>query len=182
MFDKSLSFSAGMNIRNHPVTLIDTLAGISRMGTQVQKTTQLRFGFYYSNGGYSIKVLEGPRKGKWIKPRGDGGYLETSDSPVNFKLTSTNKAVRTLKDMPTDVQTIYLQAPSGWYVQQQMEGLTAFDDLDVLYNFMLAVPKTDRKGNGTYLAMIEDEWVTKPIGFNVQPAFINVHIIERGID
>ncbi|MHC8287758.1 hypothetical protein ACYZUD_13205 [Pseudomonas sp. XS1P51] len=181
MFDKSLSFIAGMNIRRHPVTLISSNDGSGRMGTQVEKTDQMQFGFYYFNEGYLIAVLSGEHRGKWIRPQEQDGFLAVSEKAGHFVLKTTQGAVLTLENMRSDVQTIYLQSHNGSYVQQNMEGLTAFDDLDVLYNFMLAVPKTDRRGDGTYLAMIQDQWSYKPLSFTAQPAFINLHIVERGL-
>jgi hypothetical protein len=171
-----LSFIATMNIRGYPVTLVR-----KRLATQWDKAGPMRFYFKYSEGFYTMQVMDGEYKG-WQVNTTNNGFLEASDGANSFKLLTTSKATVSLENIKGDHQTVYLQTRAGYFVQQNMEGLTAFDDDEVMYNFLLAVPRVDR-GDGKYMAMEEDVWVVRPVGYpdRTNPAFINIHIEQKGV-
>ncbi len=174
--DDKLSFVATMSIRGYPVTLAR-----GRLATQLAKTDPTWFYFSHHVDHYSISVAGGEHKGKKVGCTKEG-YLEVSDKPKLFKLLTTARAHITLEHIAGDQKTVHVQTPESYFVQQDMEGLTAFDDPDVLYNFLLAVPRIDR-GNGTYLAREEDEWVPRPVGNpdRTNPAFIDLNILQKGV-
>ncbi|MHC8318653.1 hypothetical protein [Pseudomonas sp. LB3P31] len=182
MFDKFLSFTATMTISSRPVALVSGHTGPAMVATQLKKTEPMQFRFYHHvAGGYQIQVDEGQHKGKWIGIKDSEGALQICDSPNTFSLKSVHGANLTLHELDSEVSIIHLQTISGWYVQQRLEAVSAFDDQDVLYNFLHAVTKKDR-GNGTYLAMVEDAWVSKPLSYNPPPSHIILNIKKREID
>jgi len=174
--DDELSFIATMSIRGYPVSFVR-----DKLATQWEKVSSTRFYFRHVNGFYTLQVIGGAHDGRQINTDSEG-FLVVSKGANSFKLLTTTKAPISLKDIPGDQKTVYLQTQAGYYVQQNMEGLTAFDDPDTMYNFLLAVPRVDR-GDGKYLAMVEDVWVAQPVGYPdlTNPAFINLNIEQKGV-
>nr|WP_314529838.1 hypothetical protein [uncultured Pseudomonas sp.] len=176
MVEQYQSFTATMSIHGRPVTLVSASIGPASVATQRKPTEPLLFRFYYApDGTYKINVAAGKHQGQWIGIGHEYG-LETSDEACKFFIYLKGVSL-TPSDWQADDATIYMQSLKGGSVQQRMDPDTVFDDLDELFNFLLAVPKKDR-GDGTYLAMIEDEWVKKPLKYNAPHVKITLNNIS----
>ncbi|KJZ49969.1 MULTISPECIES: hypothetical protein [Pseudomonas] len=147
-----LSFIATMKIHGRSV-----IVESERLLTRSLPSVPTKLHFQFFSGHYMISVVDGEYAGKDIDSP-DSGYLQVSDSSNVFDLMSAESRVVTLNDFSEDVQYIYLRTIDWYRVQQEFAGEDAFDDQDVEYNFILAVPRLDKKGNGTYLAMEEGAW------------------------
>ena len=114
--DDELSFIATISIRGYPVSFVR-----DKLATQWEKVSSTRFYFRHVNGFYTLQVIGGAHDGRQINTNSEG-FLVVSNGANSFKLLTTTKAPISLKDIPGDQKTVYLQTQAGYYVQQNMEG------------------------------------------------------------
>lgn len=153
------NFRATMSVLGRPVTVISP----GRMGTRRAHAEPALFYFYYSRDRCIVTV--GDLAGRQYVGLDKDGYLCVKDRAEDFTLLDSESNAVVKNYLPQGKIGVHMYASDRARVMQ-FDGDDAYDDLDTLYNFLIAgrkIRSEDSNGDVFYYVPTGDgAWVKHP--------------------
>lgn len=153
-------FNATMNVLGRPVVVLP-----GRIGTRRVSGEPVQFEFQCIRDNFIITVVGGGEaNGQYVGLDKDG-YLCIRDMPVTFTFLDSEDRKLAWNNLPQGKADVRMFTSDGSAIMQ-FGGDDAFEDLDTLYNFLIAgrkVRNENIRGDVVYVVPTgQDSWVKYP--------------------